>query len=247
MDFNKGNGAQASSNREPNFPHSGRISRDYFPPINLPKRVSIFSSWGYSLRSSIDAAARLLLVIGAVYGLYLTGNSIKSAVANPKHDRQIQTEAAPQPAQPLPKSSAIIPADTARVEGAMAPQEMPDAVRHSPASPAPRYPAMRYEARHKRAFGGCTGQLELTGSRLYFRCPNQADLIFPVDEIAKANKDGVVLKSGEKYHFTIANQTRGQVEAIFTSWLNRVQQLRTATYVPTRGMNGVSTNHSKAD
>jgi hypothetical protein len=83
---------------------------------------------------------------------------------------------------------------------------------------------MRYEATRKKVFGGCTGQLELTGSRLHFRCPNQADLIFPVAAIAKAHKDGVVLKSGEKYHFIIANHTKGQVEAIFISWLNRVQQ-----------------------
>jgi hypothetical protein len=83
---------------------------------------------------------------------------------------------------------------------------------------------MRYEATRKKVFGGCTGQLELTGSRLDFRCPNQADLIFPVAAIAKAHKDGVVLKSGEKYHFIIANHTKGQVEAIFISWLNRVQR-----------------------
>jgi hypothetical protein len=85
---------------------------------------------------------------------------------------------------------------------------------------------MRYEATHKKLFGGCTGKLELTSARLRFSCSNQADLIFPVDAIAKAHKDGVVLKSGEKYHFLIANHTKGQVEAIFTLWLNSVQQFQ---------------------
>jgi hypothetical protein len=83
---------------------------------------------------------------------------------------------------------------------------------------------MRYEATRKKVFGGCTGQLELTGSQLAFHCADQPDLIFPVAAIAKAHKDGIVLRSGEKYHFLIANHSQGQVEAIFISWLNSVQQ-----------------------
>lgn len=72
-------------------------------------------------------------------------------------------------------------------------------------------------------FGGCTGQLELTSSGLHFSCPDQ-DLNLPVGTIARTHKDGVVLKSGEKYHFTIANHSKDQVEAIFISWLNTVQE-----------------------
>jgi hypothetical protein len=34
----------------------------------------------------------------------------------------------------------------------------------------------------------------------------------------------VVLASGEKYHFLIANQTKEQVEMIFSQWLNNVRQ-----------------------
>ena len=97
-------------------------------------------------------------------------------------------------------------------------------VRPAEPAPVPRYLTTRFEATHKKAFGGCTGQLELTAARLHFSCPNQPDLNFPVDEIAKAHKDGVILKSGEKYHFAIANRTKDQVEALFVSWLNRVQQ-----------------------
>jgi hypothetical protein len=84
---------------------------------------------------------------------------------------------------------------------------------------------MRYEATHKKAFGGCTGQLELTKAGLHFRCPNEADLNIPVGSIAKVHKDGVVLESGEKYHFLIANQTKDQVEAIFILWLSRVHSV----------------------
>jgi hypothetical protein len=88
---------------------------------------------------------------------------------------------------------------------------------------------MKYEATRKKAFGGCTGQLELTSAALHFRCSHQADLDIPVNSIAGTHKDGVVLESGEKYHFLIANHSKGQVEMIFNLWLNRVRQVRQAS------------------
>ena len=106
------------------------------------------------------------------------------------------------------------------------PERPPNAVSNLPGFPAVHYHPMRYEATHKKVFGSCTGQLELTSVGLHFRCPNEADLNIPVGSITKAHKDGVVLASGEKYHFLIANHTKGQAEAIFTLWLNRVQQLQ---------------------
>jgi hypothetical protein len=107
------------------------------------------------------------------------------------------------------------------------PEKAPNVQSHPAASPAPHYQPVRYEATHKKAFGGCTGQLELTSVRLQFKCPNEADLNIPIGSIAKVHKDGVVLASGEKYHFLIANHTKGQVEAIFILWLNRAQRSRT--------------------
>lgn len=224
--FRKGKNAQASSKNKPNFSNSGQVGRNHFLLINMPKELVVRSWQGSSSRISINAGARLLLVISALCGLYLVANGRKSAVANPKRDEQFQTGATPPPSQaapPLSKPSPIIPADTARVEGSVVRKQTPDAVPHSAVSLASRYPPLRFEATRKKVFGGCTGQLELTGSGLRFRCPNQIELMFPVAAIAKAHKDGVVLKSGEKYHFMIANHTRGQVEAIFISWLDRVQ------------------------
>ena len=104
------------------------------------------------------------------------------------------------------------------------PKQTPNVVSNLPGSSALHDHSMRYEATRKKAFGGCTGQLELTNVRLHFQCSNQADLNIPVHSIAKAHQDGVVLASGEKYHFLIANHTRDQVEAIFILWLNRVQR-----------------------
>jgi hypothetical protein len=88
---------------------------------------------------------------------------------------------------------------------------------------------MKYEATHKKVLGGCTGQLELTSARLHFRCAHEADLDIPVTSIARTHKDGVVLASGARYHFVIANHTKGQVEMIFNSWLNRVRQSEPAS------------------
>jgi hypothetical protein len=217
--FRKGKSAEPPSQNEPNISGSSRISRSDF-------LVSLFSRPGSSLRGLLDSGARFLLVTGAVYGLYLSGNGLKSGVANAKQDKQLQSRAISQPSPPAGSPSTPSPAtfaDTAAVEGTVASKQT-DAVPHSPALSAPRYPPVKYEATRKKVFGGCNGQLELTGSGLRFRCPNQVDLVFPVAAIAKAHKDGVLLKSGEKYHFMIANHTRGEVQAIFVSWLSRVQR-----------------------
>ncbi len=88
---------------------------------------------------------------------------------------------------------------------------------------------MRFEATHKKAFGGCTGQLELRSAALHFTCSHQADLVIPVSSIASTHKDGVLLGSGEKYHFLIADHTKVQVETIFNLWLSSARQPRLAS------------------
>lgn len=224
--FANGNNSPAPGKNEPTLPHSGRMGGNHFLPSHPPEAATdIFWQRSGSL-PSIGAEARLLLVIGVVCGLLIYENGRKSAIAIPKEDKQLQAQPIPQAAQPivpLSKPTPGVPAGTVRGERSMVSKLTPAAAPH-PASSATQYAPMRYEATRKKVFGGCTGQLELTGSELVFRCPDQADLIFSVAAIAKAHKNGIVLKSGEKYHFLIANHTRGQVEAIFISWLNRVQQ-----------------------
>jgi hypothetical protein len=213
--FRKSTKKQASSKRAPN---SDPVDEKQVLPIDMATR----GSWpGPTSRVSLNAGAGLLVAIGILCGLYLSGNDKK------KPDAQLPSQPAAQvsaAARPPAKPSPIVPIERARAESSIAPSPAPQAVVNLPAMPALRYPPMRYEATHKKAFGGCTGQLELTSTRLRFSCPNQSDLNFPVDAIAKAHKDGIVLKSGEKYHFILANYTKEQVEGIFLSWLNRVQQ-----------------------
>jgi hypothetical protein len=228
--FVKGNGAPAPAKHEPISPNSERMDRSFWLSVHMLERVADSSRQSSSSHSFTVAEARLLLVIGVVCGLLIHESGKQSAVASPEKKEQLQTQTARQPAPTLLKPTPIVPAATARNERSMVSKQAPGAVPH-PASPATHYAPMRYEATRKKMFGGCTGQLELTGSTLVFRCPDQADLIFPVAAIARAHKDGIVLKSGEKYHFLIANHTRGQVEAIFIAWLNRVQQFSQASQV----------------
>jgi hypothetical protein len=192
-------------------------------PIDRGKRGRV--AWPVSTaQSSLSAGAAFLLVIGILCGLYLSGSDEKPEARSGKPDASPQASAAAQASVPVQRSakpSPIVPADRVLRQGAAG----PSTASLVPAMPAPvaRYVPTRFAATHKKVFGGCAGQLELTASRLRFSC-RQDDLDLPVDAIAKAHKDGIVLKSGEKYHFTIANHTKDQVEAIFISWLNRVQQ-----------------------
>jgi hypothetical protein len=224
--FRRRSDTHASSKDEPYFPDFSPLRGGTFQPIDLPKRVPGDSRQKSSLRASVSAVGSLLPLIAIVWGLYLTGIGRKPGDTNPKRDERMTTSATSQPSQPGPTISSPSPIISVRTPGAdnsIEPKQIPYAFAHAPAPSAPHYPAIRYEATRKKMFGSCTGQLELTNSRLRFRCPDKTDLIFPVDAIAKANKNGVVLKSGQKYHFMIANHTRGQVEAIFVSWLNKVQ------------------------
>ena len=225
----KGKSGRHPPNRDPIPFDSKRRDRDNVRPIDSAKgefEVSWPRSWP---RSSAGAGtAVFLLGIAILSALYPNGNDKKSTAASSKSN-ELRSGPVSQPSSPmrsLSKPSPTIPADTARPKSSIMPGQGPNAVSNLPGFPARHYSPMRYEATHKKVFGGCTGQLELTSARLHFRCSNQADLNFPVDAIAKAHKEGVILKSGEKYHFLIANHTKGQVEAIFMQWLSRVQQFQ---------------------
>jgi len=226
--FRNSKKGQSSSKNDPD---PGRMRGSPVQPINEDRvkgdEAAAGRSWPVSSsRISINAGAGLLVAIGVLCGLYLGGHDKKATAVNPKPDEKLQTHATPPSpsARPVAKPSPIVPADAAQVGGSVVSKQAPSAAPKLPAAPVPRYTPVRFEATHKKMFGGCTGQLELTSARLHFSCPNQADLNFPIDAIAKAHKDGVVLKTGEKYHFVIANHSKDQVEAIFLSWVNRVQQ-----------------------
>ena len=226
--FTKRKRARSPSGKAAAFSDTGRTGGRKVLPISMAKGQRGGSWPASSSDTSLYSGAAFLLVIGVLCGIYLSGSDKKPAT--PKATTTAQTPvgatAAPAvPARPLAKPSPIVPANKAEPQSSIvAKQAAPDASPILPATHAARFLPTRFEATHKKVFGGCTGQLELTAARLYFSCPNQPDLNLPVDEIAKAHKDGVVLKSGEKYHFVIANRTKDQAEAIFESWLSRVQQ-----------------------
>jgi len=211
---------------------SGRRGINDFRPIDSAKAESAASWPGFWPRSLAGAGPGFLLGIALLCTLYPGLNKKKRTATNPKPEEQLRSDPTSQPSsavRPLAKPSPIPPAVTVRSQGSIMPERPSNAVSSLPGFPAAHYHRIKYEATHKKAFGGCTGQLELTSAALHFRCSHQADLDIPVSSIAGTHKDGVVLESGEKYHFLIADHTEGQVEMIFSLWLNRVRQFHQAS------------------
>ena len=185
-------------------------------------------SWpGFWPRSLTGAAPIILLGILILCTLDPSLRDKKSTAGGLEPQEQLRsgpTSQSSPPVRPLSEPSPIPPAVAARPEVSIMPKQTPKPMSSLRGSSALPYHPVRYEATHKKAFGGCTGQLELASDRLHFKCANQADLNIPVGSIARVHKDGVVLESGERYHFLIANHTEDQVEAIFILWLNGVHQ-----------------------
>ena len=206
---------------------SGRRGRNDVRPINAVKAEAAVAGPRLRTRRLAGAGSVFLLGLTMVCALYPTLKNKRITIASLPSDQPSRSNPTSQPSSPaqaLSKPSPIVAAVTARPQSSTMPKQTPSVVPDLPGFSAFHDRPMRYKATRKQAFGGCTGQLELTSVRLHFQCSNQADLNIPVHSIAKAHKDGVVLASGEKYHFLIANHTKDQVEAIFILWLNRVQQ-----------------------
>ena len=195
-------------------------------PIDRGRKV-VRRVWPISASSlSLNSGAGLLVVIGVLCGLLVSESDRKSPLASTKPDAAVKATTnleTPAVATPTPALAIAKPSPAVRL-GASRPALSPTGkVAGSPLSNrAASFATASFEATHKKIFGGCTGQLVLTSAALRFRCPTQ-QLEFPIDEIARANKDGVVLKSGEKYHFAIANHTKDEAREIFVTWLSRVQ------------------------
>ncbi len=204
--------------------NSGRRGRNDVRPINAVKAESAVAGPRFQTRSLAGAGPLFLAGLAMVCALYPSLKNKRITITSLTSDqppRSNPTSQPSSPAQALSTPSPIAAAVSTQPQSSTMPKQTPSVVSDLPGFSA-LHP-MRYEATRKKVFGGCTGQLELTSARLHFQCSNQADLNIPVDSIAKADKDGVVLASGEKYHFLIPNHTKDQVEAIFILWLNRVQ------------------------
>ncbi len=221
----KGKNGQRPARRDVIPFDSVRGDRNDFRPIDSIKAKTEGSWPGFWPRSLAGKGPMVLLGIAVLCGLYTFISFKKPTSATLKPDNQLQagpTSQPSSPAQPASAPSPNAPVVTAQAGDPIVPGKA--AMSKLPGSPTPHYRPMKYQATHKKVFGSCTGQLELTSSELHFKCPSEADLNIPVGSIAKVHKDGVVLESGEKYHFLIANHTKDQAEAIFILWLNSAQQ-----------------------
>ena len=203
---------------------AGRRGTNDVRPLESDKAESAVSYPGLWPRSLAGAGPLLLLGVALLCTFYLGPNNKKPTAANLKPEQQLRSEQTSHPSSEVRPPAKPSPAVTARPEVSITPERRANPVSNFPGFHAVHYRPIRFEATHKKAFGGCTGQLELTSAALHFKCAHQVDLDIPVRSIAGTHKDGVVLESGEKYHFLIANQTQGQVEMIFNLWLNNVRQ-----------------------
>ena len=86
------------------------------------------------------------------------------------------------------------------------------------------YAPLFYNARHDKAFGGCSGQLILSSTGLQFNCPgnSEASLQIAISEISGIDENGVRLASGKKLHFSISGMTKPNEQALFTDWFSRL-------------------------
>jgi hypothetical protein len=223
----KGKSGQQPPGRDAIPFDSGRRGRTGVPLVVSAKQEAVVSWPGFWPESLAGTGPIFLCGIAILLGLCGVLNYKKSAAAGLKPDKQLRSGITSQPSSPvLPvlNPSPIAPAVTAR-RGSSLNKQTPNKESISFGFSALHYP-VRFEATHKKAFGSCTGELELRSAGLHFKCSNQADLDIPVGLVAKAHKDGVVLESGERYHFLIANHTKAQAEAIFILWLNRFQHFQ---------------------
>jgi hypothetical protein len=205
---------------------SGRRGINDVRPISVSDSGSEVSWPGFWTRRLAGAGPVLLLAAALLCTLYPAFKSKKTIQqSRPETMSQPSSPVAP-PAKPFAIPSAI----TARPAGLIKPARPSHADSSLPGLAAVHGHPMRFEATHKKAFGGCIGQLELTSAALHFSCLHQADLDIPVTSIASTHKDGVLLGSGEKYHFLIANHTKVQVEPIFNLWLSSARQPRLASW-----------------
>jgi TIR domain len=91
----------------------------------------------------------------------------------------------------------------------------------------PSWPAegKTYAADREGMNNGCqSGVLSLERSAMVFTCPDKPNksVYAAIDDIAGADGEGVILNSGQKYHFKIQGMNGQQVQALFAQWSSGV-------------------------
>lgn len=85
-------------------------------------------------------------------------------------------------------------------------------------------------AAHHKGHRGCDGMLTLKASGLQFTCPgdNGKSFFVALNDIRGTDQDGIVMTSGEKYHFDgLPAGGKEYVERLFTDWLAHVRPTQT--------------------
>ena len=129
-------------------------------------------------------------------------NSAPVTTANPGTPSSSAPQVAPAPIPTAPSSGAPLPTTAGR----------------------PPYAPLSYNARHEKAFGGCSGQLILSSTGLQFNCPgdSHSSMQIALSEISGVDENGVRLANGKKLHFAIAGMNKPSAQAIFADWFSRL-------------------------
>jgi hypothetical protein len=96
---------------------------------------------------------------------------------------------------------------------------------------------MTVPAIHQKAFGrSCSGHLTLTATNLHFECrtadghaaDSGRNVDVAVEEVRSADRNGIVLRGGQRYHFTVSSSpgvvmSDEETRAFFQNWVNRIE------------------------
>jgi hypothetical protein len=151
---------------------------------------------------------------------------------------QVGTIASPPETATIPENPAgpgasgvNAPATQAGLPQTALPTMSPPAAGPSVGTSAPAAAARTFAAVHEKNFGSeCSGQLTLSAQGLRWECPSKAkdSRYIPVAEIDGPHKNGILLRSGDKYHFTVqdpqSRRTLSDREAadLFRNWWDSI-------------------------
>ena len=120
----------------------------------------------------------------------------------------------------LGKESASPPVEASHGQPGQAETPISTAPVNSPSPISARNAERRIPGVHHLGRHNCDGELVFTDQDFRFNCPSDS---FTVERnmVAKLDNNGVVLISGEKYHFDVAGYDKTGVHILFSEWLER--------------------------
>jgi hypothetical protein len=173
---------------------------------------------GFS-RTGLKFLGALVVLAGLVWLYSVLKNALPAASTATKAPER----AAVKPLREKPTPVGALPG-AARTSAPGEESASPPVPAETTTSTAPSNPPSRVEMRipgvHHLGRHHCDGELIFTDKDFSFTCPSDS---FTVERsmVAKLDNNGVLLVSGEKYHFDVAGYDKTGVQILFSEWLER--------------------------